>query len=583
MRFDTIVRNGFVVDGTGGPGSYADVGIISGRVAEVGNLSAASAAEVIDAAGKVVAPGHITQHAHHDAQLFWDPYCSNSGQHGVTTILNANCGFSFAPVRAGDRDRTMLMLSTTEQIPVEHQKAALTWDWETFPEYLERVRALPKGVNIMTFLPLNPLLIYVMGLEGAKTRRPTAVEIAEMHRLIHEAMDAGAAGISMSVMGVAGNSHLDFDGTPMPTDSMHDDDVIEIARAVAERGEGMIQMLSQIAHFGNRPLTEKVARMAKGTGARVIHAAFTTHDQMGEAVKADYAWIEKVRAEGLDVSASALINRGWIEAGIHELDTSAGQMPAIREIIGQSSDEARLALLADPDFVASFRDEYARTGASNGAAGLEAMQIISVGDVASLKPLIGRTLADIAAEREKTAVDVLCEIGVESRLQVEFKSGFWAASDPSQARLLLSSPGVAAGVSDAGAHTKAFANGQYATELLIWLVRDQKVFSLEEMHYQLSFKIARTLKLLDRGAILPGFWADLLIYDLAALYYERDRYSVVNDMPGGDWRREAKAGGYNRILVNGVTTFADGACSGATPGVFVAVTTPRDPIRLAAE
>mgnify|MGYP001022704925 CR=1 FL=1 len=165
----------------------------------------------------IVAPGHVTQHAHYDAQVFWDPYCSNSGENGVTTILNANCGFSIAPVRPKDRERTMLMLSTTEQVPVEQQRT-LAWDWETFPQFLERLRRLPKGVNVMSFLPLNPLLVYVMGIDAAKSRRPTAAEIAEMRALIHEAMDHGAAGISMSVMGFEGNSHLDFDGSPMPTD-----------------------------------------------------------------------------------------------------------------------------------------------------------------------------------------------------------------------------------------------------------------------------------------------------------------------------------------------------------------------------
>src|SRR4029077_19143028 len=144
--------------------------------------------------------------------------------------------------------------------------AAIPWTWETFPEYLQNLQALPKGLNVMTYLPLNPLLVYVMGLDAAKTRRPTSSEIDEMHRLIAEAMDHGAAGLSMSVMGVAGNNHLDFDGTPMPSDCMHDDDAVDIFRAVANRGEGIIQMLSQIMHFGNRELTEKVARMAKGSG-----------------------------------------------------------------------------------------------------------------------------------------------------------------------------------------------------------------------------------------------------------------------------------------------------------------------------
>lgn len=228
QTFDTIIRGGKIVDGTGAPAFYADVGISGGKVAAVGNLKAAQAKEVIDAKGKIVAPGHVTQHAHYDVALFWDPYCSNSGENGVTTLVNANCGFGVAPVRKGDKERTMQMLETTEQIPVSHQRAALPWDWESFPEWLAHVKALPKGVNISTYLPLNPLLVYVMGVDAAKSRKPTAAEMAEMHRLINEAMDAGAIGISMSAMGVEGNSHVDYDGTPMPTDAIHHDTIVDI-------------------------------------------------------------------------------------------------------------------------------------------------------------------------------------------------------------------------------------------------------------------------------------------------------------------------------------------------------------------
>jgi N-acyl-D-aspartate/D-glutamate deacylase len=146
--FDTIVSGGRVVDGTGSPAFYADIGILDGRIAAVGNLASSKSTHVIDAKGKVVAPGHATQHSHYDVALFWDPYCSNSGENGVTTVVNANCGFGVAPVRRRDIERTMQMLETTEQIPVSHQRAALPWDWESFPEYLARVEQVPKGVNV---------------------------------------------------------------------------------------------------------------------------------------------------------------------------------------------------------------------------------------------------------------------------------------------------------------------------------------------------------------------------------------------------------------------------------------------------
>ncbi len=280
--FDTVISGGRIVDGTGSPAYSADIGVIDGRIAVIGNLSRAQSKQRIDAAGRIVAPGHVNQHSHYDVALFWDPYCSNAGENGVTTVVNANCGFGVAPVRSSDAERTMQMLETTEQIPVSHQRAALPWDWESFPEYLARVQQLPKGVNVLSYLPLNPLLVYVMGVDAAKTRRPTAAEMLKIHRLINEAMDAGAIGISMSAMGAEGNSHVDSDGTPMPTDVVEHDVILDICRALIERGEGVIQLLSHLVVYGDRSLTERVLALAKGSGVTVIHNAFMTSDLMAD-------------------------------------------------------------------------------------------------------------------------------------------------------------------------------------------------------------------------------------------------------------------------------------------------------------
>ena len=271
----------------------------------------------------------MTQHSHYDAMLFWNPYCSNSGENGCTTVVNANCGFGFAPVRPADHERTMAMMESTEQIPVSHQRTALPWDWESFPEFLERMRGLRKGVNVLTYLPVNPLMIYVMGIEAAKSRRPTSTEMAEMHRLINEAMDAGAMGISLSAMGVEGNSHVAFDGTPMPTDAMDAEVAVDLARALAERGEGVIQLLAQIAHFGDRTVTERIAEACKGSGARVVHNIFLTTDDVDK----DLAWLSALRSRGLDVTAQTIAYRGWVEHGVRQLENASGQLPAIRRIV----------------------------------------------------------------------------------------------------------------------------------------------------------------------------------------------------------------------------------------------------------
>ncbi|MGL3820192.1 hypothetical protein [Sphingopyxis sp. R3-92] len=463
----------------------------------------------------------------------------------------------------------MAMLSTTEQIPVEQQRAALPWDWETFPEFMNSLRALPKSVNIMTYLPLNPLLIYVMGIDAAKERQPNAAEIAEMHRLINEAMDAGAIGISASVMGAEGNTHVDFDGTSMPTDTLSRESILAIAQGLIERGSGIVQFFANVGPNGDRGTSEAVAQAAKGSGVRVIHNILVTVDGHPALVETDIEWIDNMRQRGLDITGAALIHYGWVEGGIRDLDTSAGSMAAVREMVACQSDEEILGLLSNAAFVKSFSDEYLRDGPSNSAAGFEAFTVIDLGGVPDLDVYVGRDLGEIAESEGRTVVEILCDLGVRSGLKLQLKSASFSAWDATLPARMLSHPSIAAGVSDGGAHTKSMSNGFYATELIVRMGREQKSMSIEELHYQLSFKIARTLGIPGRGAILPGYWADLIVYDLADLYVDYLKFDIVHDMPTGDWRREARAGGYAHIFVNGVETFAGGNWTKATPGAIV--------------
>jgi len=568
-QYDTLIQGGRIVDGTGQPAFDADLGIVAGRIAAIGDLSGAAATEVIDASDCIVAPGHVAQHAHYDVALFWDPYLSNSGENGVTTVVNANCGFGIAPARAADRERTMRMLETTEQIPVSHQKAALPWNWETFAQYLDRVDALDKGVNVLSYLPVNPLLVWVMGIDAAKTRRPTAAEMAELQRQIHLAMDAGAIGISMSSMGADGNTHLDCDGTPMPTDLLHHDDVVGLCRALVERGEGIVQLLSHLIVYGDRGLTEQVLAATRGSGVGVIHNAFMTSDLIPDMVDRDLAWLDGLLSRGHQVTASCLVNRGWIEAGLRQLDVACGMLTAVRRIAACADDAALQNLLADPDYVRAFADEYAKKGQTNGANGLEGQTVIGVGEDPSLTKYLDCKLGDIAQAEGRGTVEVLVDLALRSKLALQLRSPQISSSDPQQAARLLGHPATVIGGSDGGAHTKSFGMGHVPTDMLIWLAREQGLMSLEALHHHLACKPARAVGLVDRGALLPGFAADLLIYDLDALYFDTRRYEIVHDMPQGDWRRKGRAGGYRRILVNGVTTHVDDRPTGATPGKLV--------------
>ncbi|MFP5415128.1 MAG: amidohydrolase family protein, partial [Gammaproteobacteria bacterium] len=215
-QFDTIIKNGTIFDGTRIPRYRADIGIKDGTITKIGRLDAKDAAKVIDAEGKHVCPGFIDLHTHYDAQLFWDPYCTLSGWHGITSVVIGNCGFGFAPVAPELRERSMLSMTRVEAIPFESMKAGMPWDWVTFPDYLDSIDRTPKAINILPYVPVAPLLTWVMGMERAKAGAlPTAAEEAEICRLLEEAMDAGGCGWSAQRLapGCGADEQRDFDGT----------------------------------------------------------------------------------------------------------------------------------------------------------------------------------------------------------------------------------------------------------------------------------------------------------------------------------------------------------------------------------
>ena len=278
------------------------IGIKDGKIDSIGETPL-EGAEVIDASGKIVAPGVIDAHTHYDAIVHWDPHCTNSSIHGTTTAVVSNCGFGFSPCRPDDRERYMQMMETTEQVPLAAQRAALAWNWETFPEWMAVMREKDLGINLVSYLPLNALMIYVMGLDAAKSRRATAEEMATMKSLLNEAMDCGAIGFAFSILESC-NSHVDADGTPMPTDSMSAEDAYELATVLAERGEGVIQCLCDLpAGVDNRHVAEELARVS---GRPVLHNIIVAFDIMPEWHEDRVQWLGDVREKGLDIYSQSL-------------------------------------------------------------------------------------------------------------------------------------------------------------------------------------------------------------------------------------------------------------------------------------
>lgn len=565
-KFDTVVKGGTVVDGTQMPRFVGDLGIKDGVIAGIGTDLPTDGAEIIDARGKIVAPGVIDIHTHYDAQLHWDPYATNSGWHGTTTIGVGNCGFGFAPCAVDLRDRYMKMMETTEQVPVGAMRQALGWDWETFPQWMEHLKRLPKGVNVASYVPLNPLLIYVMGLDAAKSRPATPEERQRMKALLHEAMDAGAIGFGFSYQGNH-NTHIDCDGTPMPTDVMAREDIYALAEVLRERGEGSVQALVDTpgARFG-----EVALEVARISGRPVIHNVTMVNDYLPTYHEEMIALLEQAEAEGLSIFSQTLTMRGWNEFKATDWDIW-NISPIWREFTFAGDKAAKLAKAGDADYRRRLREEYKPEQLAPVGGPLETYVLNQAIGYPEWSRFEGKSVAEIAQSLGAgAATDVFMDILVGTNMDADFVLPDAMSGDATKVAQVLRHRRTVPGTSDGGAHVKFWAGGQYSTDLIMWMVRENHAMTLEELHFKLSYLPARVLGLHNRGALIEGHAADLFIYDYEKLGYLHGKYAIAHDLPDGDWRRVCKPQGIERVLVNGKTTFVDGTqCTGALPGVLV--------------
>jgi N-acyl-D-aspartate/D-glutamate deacylase len=527
-----------------------------------GSIPPHAAARVIDASGKIVAPGVIDPHTHYDAQVHWDPYCTNSGWHGVTTVGVGNCGFGFAPCAPELRDRYMRMMENTEQVPYGAMREALAWNWVSYPEWAAEMQKRPKGINLASYLPLNSLLIYVMGIEAAKSRPATEAERARMRELLHQAMDAGAIGFAFSHL-QQWNSHKDIDGSPMPTDSMAVEEAYNLATVLRDRGEGVIQALCQLpGAVDNHAVAEELARRSQRP---IIHNVIAAFDSMpGEHTKV-LRWLDAVEREGLEIYSQALCFRAWNEVKVADYN-AWDFIPAFQELSNEPDVAAKIAKARDSRWRDRVKAVYSPQTMFAAGGMFETWMLSDAMGASRYEAYEGRLLGDVAAERREHPVDLFLDIAVATELQADFRQTDAISKDPEKILPIMKHPRVLPGTSDGGAHVKFYCGGHFSTDLIMWLAREEKLMTLEELHHKCSSVPARAMRLARRGEIREGWAADLVVYDFEKIGYDRRRYQVAYDLPGGDWRRTAPAQGISWILVNGEVTFRNNNCQGTTPG-----------------
>ncbi len=546
--FDVILKDGFVIDGLPSQRYRADVGIRGGRIASIGRLPSSQGKRVLDASGMIVAPGAIDLHTHYDAQLFWDPYLTLSGWHGVTSVVIGNCGFGFAPVTPEMRERAMLTMTRVEAIPYESMKRGLPWDWITYPEFLDSVDRQPKAVNILPYVPIAPLLTWVMGFDRAKAgEKPTEAEHRELRRLLHQAMDAGGCGWSAQRLHPDGPGAVqrDYDGGPMVTDVMHDETALHFAEVLAERNQGFMQ--TALATADGAHDFAHIEELATVSGRPILYNVVQSFVRLPEAHRMLLAWIDSCRSRGIRVYGQGVTTTAAFTFTFEDWNLFDDNPHWVEATVGTTAERKRK--LADPARRAALRDYDS------------GIVTVGIGDITILdcftpetKPSENLTIAEVAARTGKHPVDAMLDIAVADDLKTVFYAEP-ANVNRQSLREIIDYTWIIPGVSDGGAHTKFFTGGRYPTEFLSRIVREENMCSLEHAHWRLSALPAHCAGFRDRGTIVEGAAADLVVYDYDKL--ECLPTEVAHDLPGNEWRRIQRAKGYRYVLVNGEVTIEE--------------------------
>ncbi|MBW2244486.1 MAG: amidohydrolase family protein [Deltaproteobacteria bacterium] len=547
---DCLIRGGSVIDGTGAARCRADVGIHDGRVVAVGQLDEA-ARSCVDASGLVVAPGFIDLHTHYDAQLFWDPMASPSSLHGVTTIVGGNCGFGIAPLRAEAGDYLKRMLARVEGMPLESLEAGLAWDWTSFGDWLGRMEGR-LAVNAGFLAGHSTLRRLAMG-EAAVGEAANQSQIAEMIRLLHEALEQGALGFSSS----RAQTHHDGDGNPVPSCFATDEELLALARAVGEHPGTSLGFIPTVGPFGAEH-GEIMTNLSLAAGRPLNWNALQVDSRSAALHEGQLAASDHASGRGARVVALTLVRAMDLRLNFRNgmvLDA----LPGWASIFGLPLPE-RLRALQKP----AIRARLAKgalspePGVFQSVANWDAMKVSEVFSPAN-QPLVGRTLGEVAAERGTSPFELMLDLAVSEDLRTSFMPAHTGDDDESW-RIRAESwtdPRTVIGGSDAGAHLDMIDAFTYTTALLGPAVRERRLLTLEEAVHQLSEVPAR----------LEGCHADLVVFDPERI--APGRTHTRSDLPGGAARLYAEAEGVAHVFVNGTETVRDGAFTGNTPGTML--------------
>ena len=557
---DLVIRGGTVVDGAGGPMQEADVAISNGRIMEVGTV-AAKGCEEIEAKDRLVMPGFVDVHTHYDAQVTWASQILPSSCNGVTTVLMGNCGVGFAPVRPDHHDMLISLMEGVEDIPEVVMKEGLPWNWASFPDYLDSLEGRQYDVDVATQVPHAALRVFVMGERGANREEATAEARAELARLAAEGIRAGAFGFSTSRL----LQHRTAAGEPIPSYGAAEEELLEIADAIAPVGRGWIQTVGDFDDAIDEEF-ELRRRMAERSG-RPLTMTLLQKESRPEQWRDLLERVAAANADGLALTAQIRGRPTSVLLGFELSLNPFRACPSWREV--QDLDfEARLATLRDPDF---------RTCLIAEPVGNETQmrrfqqwdRIFPFGDPPEYEP-DPETSVGAQAERRgiapaELAYDLMLEKGGRGILYRPTTN--YANGDLAVVHEMLGHPNTLIGLGDGGAHVGVMCDATDMAHTISYWTRDRTrgpKHGLEDMVRRLTAANAEAIGLTDRGRIAPGLRADINIVDYDALQLQSPK--IQYDLPAGGKRLVQRSKGLDATLVAGEPVWRDGEATGALPG-----------------
>ena len=549
---DLLLSGGTVVDGTGAPGTVADVGIRDGRIVVVGQ-TAEPAHRVVDVAGLVVCPGFVDLHTHYDAQLLWDPTASPSVLHGVTTVLGGNCGFSVAPLGPDDAAYIQKMMAVVEGIPLEALVSTGPWDWHTFAEYLDRVDH-GLAVNAGFLVGHSTVRRVVMG-EDATRVKASPEQVRAMVDLVADSVAGGALGFSSSL----GEGHLDGDGRPVPSSSAGLDEFVALAGALRHHPGTTLEFIPSVGPIPDERMQLMVDMSLAAD--RPLNWNLLGSLASEEIYEQQLEASDRAEAMGAHVVALTLPDMMRMRAS-----TLLPGLPGWRDVTELDLD-GRRAAIEDPAV-----RERLRAGAEKAARRsmgvLSDFALMEVSDPGSV--WVGRSVGEIAEARGTDVVDVLIDVVLADGLTLfavlpSLTPSLGRTDEGWVARTAVwKDPRVMLGGSDAGAHLDLMCHANYPTVVLGEVVRERGLLTVEEAVEMMTDRPARFYGLRGRGRVVEGWHADLVVFDPERV--ASGPVTLVDDLPGGGERLDAGSVGIELVVVAGHEVVRDGRVTEARPG-----------------